>query len=371
MGMVLLRYGEVALKGANRRIFVRHLRRNIRDCLRVNGIEGQVEAVHQRLYVYTDQVEQALAPLSRIFGLTSLSPVDQVACDIEAIVAACLRAAEKAGIGPATTFRVRARRSDKTFPYTSPEINRLAAEAICRRLDGKVDLSNRADVTIGVEVSHLHALVFGHSLPAPGGLPLGTGGRVVALLSGGIDSPVAAWLMAKRGCNVIPVHFCQSEIEEAKVRDNIEVLASYSYGWRLRPLYESHQQTIGPALAKLDQLGFQRWGCLFCKRALLQRAVEIAREYGAIALVMGDSLGQVASQTLSNLAVISHGIDMPILRPLIGLDKGEIIDLARSIGTFDISTREAAPCPYLPSHPVTRGTVDKLLAIEEQMALLG
>jgi thiamine biosynthesis protein ThiI len=202
-------------------------------------------------------------------------------------------------------------------------------------------------------------------------MPVGVEGRVVALISGGIDSPVAAWMMMKRGCSVIPLHFSSGPGEEGKALDNIAQLARHSYGWDLRPTVLSHADTVGPIAAKLRALGEERWTCVFCKRALLLRACELAEQMGASAVVMGDSLGQVASQTLANMEVISYGIPKPILRPLIGLDKTEITRLARQIGTFDISTRSEGHCAYLPDRPLTRGTVEGLRALLEQMERLG
>ncbi len=367
MGLILLRYGELALKGRNRKDFVRRLRGNVRACLKLNGIDGQVVSQGQRVTVETDRVEEALAPLSRVFGLVSLSPVAEVARDIDAIIAGCLDQAKRAGVNPDVSFRVRARRSDKTFPYISPEIGRLAAEAILPITGGKIDLSKNADITIGVEVSRERALIFGRVVPAPGGLPIGVGGRVVALISGGIDSPVATWMLMKRGCNVIPVHFYQNETEKRKALDNIQVLADYSYGWTLRPTILDHHEVIGPTLERLHAIGEERWSCIFCKRALVIKACEIADELGAQAIVMGDSLGQVASQTLANIEVVSFGIPKPILRPLIGMDKTEIVDMARRIGTFDNSTREQEGCPFLPDHPITRASVEKLQRIMAEL----
>ena len=367
MGLILLRYGEVALKGANRKIFLKRLRGNVRDCLKRHGIAAEVESIRQRVYVHTDQVEEALEPLSRVFGLVSCSPVAQVTRDMDAILDECLRTARAAGVHDGVSYRVRARRADKTFPLNSPAIDRLAAEAISREMGGRIDLSKAADVTIGVEVAREHALVYGRSIPAPGGMPLGAEGRVVVLMSGGIDSPVAAWLMMKRGCSVIPLHFAQSEGEERKALDNVARLAEWAYGWKMRPIVENHDQVIAPILERLRAVGQERWSCLFCKRAIIRRAIAVAEEHNAQAIVMGDSLGQVASQTLHNLRVVSYGATMPILRPLIGMDKTEIVALARKIGTFDISTRSETSCPYLPTRPATRGTVEKLLEIERAM----
>ncbi len=363
MGLILLRYGELALKGKNRVAFLRRLRRNIRACLKAQGLTGQVTSQGQRVYVETDQVEAALDPLSRVFGLVSLSPVDEVSRNMDAITRACVDQARAADVRPGVSYRVRARRADKTFPVISPDINRICGEAIKTALDGDIDLSKDADVTIGVEVRRERVLVYGHTVDAPGGLPLGVEGRVVALLSGGIDSPVAAWMMMKRGCGVIPLHFSQNETETQKALDNIDILSRYSYGWTLRPTILDHNEAIGPTLERLREIREERWSCLFCKRTLLLRAAELCEEMGAQGIVMGDALGQVASQTLPNLEVISYGISKPIYRPLIGLDKSEIVDLARRIGTFETSTRSEETCPFLPAHPITRGTVEDMLSI--------
>ena len=360
MGLILLRFGEVALKGRNRSALIRLLRHNLRDCLADNSLEGQVVSVGQRIYVRTEQVEQALGPLSRVFGIVSLSPAVQAPHDMQAISAECVRQAQAAGVGPGVSFRVRARRVDKTFPFTSLDINRIAGDAIAEGLRAPVDLSNEAAITIGVEVTVDGALVFGRVIPAPGGLPLGMEGRVVALISGGIDSPVAAWMMMKRGCQVIPLHFSQNEVETAKALDNIALLGQYSYGWTLRPTILDHHEVVGPTVEALREIHEARWNCIFCKRAMLLRACALADELDAHAIVMGDSLGQVASQSLRNLEIISWGATKPILRPLVGLDKSEVMAIARRIGTFDISTREAESCCYVPSNPVTIGTLTKL-----------
>ena len=371
MGLILLRYGEVGLKGKNQSRFVRKLRQNARDCLKKNGIQGSVYSTRSRVYVETDAVDEAIPHLQRVFGFVSLSPVIEVARNIDAIIQECVAQAMRAKVNPAMSFRVRSRRSDKRFPLTSPEIDRLAGEAIVRELGGKVDLSKNADVTIGVEITVDSVLVFGANYPAPGGLPLGIEGRVVALMSGGIDSPVAAWLMMRRGCGIVPLHFSQNEIETAKTMDNIAVLEQYGYGWTMRPEVASHFEVLEPIVKALDEMHERRWTCVFCKRAIVSRACARAQELGAEAVVMGDNLGQVASQTLSNMTLITHGMPVPILRPLIGYDKTEIIDLARCIGTFDISTRAEEPCPFLPPNPATRGRLEVMLEIEARLRAAG
>jgi thiamine biosynthesis protein ThiI len=367
MGLILLRYGEIALKGQNRGFFFRKLRRNVRKCLKANGIKGEVWQEGQRIYLRTDDVEAAVDAVSRVFGIVSLSPVQEVQADLGAISVEAVNAARAAGLDPARSFRVRARRANKSFPYISPDIERYVGAAVVEATNGRVQLKGQVDLEIGVEVQPRRALVFGQTIPGPGGLPLDSQGRVVALLSSGIDSPVAAWLMMKRGCSVIPVHFTVSQAQTDQVMAIVDALNRHAYGWQLRPIILSHEEVLAPTLARLRELRAERWACLFCKRALLARAEEIANEMGAAALVTGDSLGQVASQTLSNMEVISFGIQKPILRPLVGMDKVEIMAIARRIGTYDASVRQSHACPFLPDRPLTQATVAKLRELLRKM----
>jgi len=367
MELILLRYGEIGLKGQNRTYFMRKLRRNVRQCLKANNLAGEVWQEGQRIYLRTEQVPEALEAVQRVFGLVSLSPVEEVPAEMGAITKQAVQTARQAGVGPAKTFCVRARRADKSFPLISPEIERQVGAEIAVATGAKVDLSRNCDVEIGVEVQPSRALVFGAVIPGLGGLPLGSQGRVVALVSSGIDSPVAAWLMMKRGCSVIPLHFSLSRAQTEQVEAIVEVLNQYAYGWRLKPIILSHQETLGPSLTRLRELRQERWTCLFCKRAMLAKAAEIAAQMGAAALVTGDSLGQVASQTLSNLEVISYGIQKPIMRPLIGLDKVEIMDMARRIGSYEASVQDSHACPFLPSRPLTQSSIEKLRKLLSQM----
>jgi thiamine biosynthesis protein ThiI len=249
-------------------------------------------------------------------------------------------------------------------------VERRAGAAVVEATRAPVDLE-APDVEIGVEIQPGQALVFAESVPGPGGLPLGTQGRVVALLSNGIDSPVATWMMMKRGCGVIPLHFSLNPQQTDPIVAIVEALNQHAYGWRLRPIILSHQEILDPVVARLQALHEERWVCLFCKRAMLIRAAEIADEMGASALVTGDSLGQVASQTLSNLEVISYGIPKPILRPLIAMDKTEIVDQARRIGTFEPSIKASHACPFLPDRPLTRARLDKLKVLLDAMEVMG
>jgi thiamine biosynthesis protein ThiI len=367
VGLLLLRYGEIALKGQNRTYFFRKLRRNVRLCLKANGISGEVWQEGQRVYVETEQVEGAIEAVRKVFGLVSLSPVHVVAADLDAVAEEAVAVSLREGVNQNRSFRVKARRSDKSFPHISPEIERHVGAAIGERTGATVDLSSQADAEIGVEIQRGRALVYGQIIAGPGGMPLSSQGRVVALLSSGIDSPVAAWLMMKRGCGVIPVHFSISQAQTEQVKAIVEALNRHAYGWTLEPVILSHDEILGRTLSRLREMRAERWTCLFCKRALLAKAAEIAEDRGASALVTGDSLGQVASQTLSNLEVISYGIEKPILRPLIGFDKTEIMAMARRIGTYDASTKKAHACPFLPDRPLTQASVEKLRGILDQL----
>ena len=372
MGLILVRYGEIALKGKNRPFFTKRLGRNIRACLKKNELQGEVYKEGQRIFVLVEdgEVEKALAALQDVFGIVSLSPVHQVPADIEAIQEEALRLAHRVGLDAQKSFHTAARRADKTFPYISPEINRIVGGQVQATTGAGVDLSDQADLVIGIEVQPGKALVYGQVIPGPGGLPLNTQARVVALMSGGIDSPVAAWMMMRRGCGVIPIHFSQNEVETEKFLDNCQALSRYAYGWDIRPVVVSHAEVFEPTFGKLQRIGAERWACIFCKRALLVSASQIADERGARALITGDNLGQVASQTVENLQAISYGIDKPILRPLIGMNKVQVIRLARRIGTYEVSTRQAESCCYLPPNPITQARMDKLRDILARLEAL-
>jgi len=370
VGLILVRYaGEIGIKGRNRHLFVKRLRRNIRRGIKGRDISGTVWSEGQRIYVEVSdgQTEAALDVLSRVFGIASISPIDRVPSDLEAIRAQARTVAQRIGLQPSMSFRVRTRRADKSFPVISPEVNRLVGSTVWEATQAHVDLSDNADVTIGIEIRPEGSMVYGQVIPGPGGMPLGSQGRVFVLLSGGIDSPVAAWLMMKRGCGIIPIHFAQNEVEKEKALENCRVLSEWSYGWQIKPIVLDHHEALGPVADRLYELGQERWTCLFCKRTMIAKAAELAPRYHVQALIMGDSLGQVASQTLNNMVAISYQAQMPILRPLIAHDKAEIMQLARKIGTYDVSTHEAETCSFVPHHPITNANLEQLTDLLEQI----
>lgn len=368
MGLILTRYGEIGVKGKNKAWFIKILRRNIKECLTRQGIEAQVRKRGQRVYIETDRVGAALKALSYVFGVTSYSPVSEVEADIDIIKDEALRLSRAAVLNATKSFRIRAKRVTKDFYLTSPEIGRVVGGHVKSATDAEVDLSDAADVTVYIEMIRDKALLYTQKIEGAAGLPLATEGKVVALLSGGIDSPVAAWLMMKRGCEVVPLHFRQNKLEHSKFLDNCWILSRYACGSKIEPLVIAHEEVFGETYRRLQDIGAERWACIFCKRAFLQKASEVAEEVGASGIVTGDSLGQVASQTLENLELISYGIPKPILRPLIGLDKAEIVAMAKRIGSFDVSTRDSQVCQYLPPNPITRGDLSKFKVIMKTLS---
>jgi len=367
-GLVVARFGEIALKGRNRPRFTEQLRLNIAERLRTCGIAAQVEKVEQRFYVHTADPESAAEALTRVFGVTSVSPAMRAPRDIASIQQVALSELVRGGFSERSSLRVEARRTYKDFPLTSPEINQVVGAFLHGALGGRVDLSKAADFTVGIEIMRDHALVYARSLAGAGGMPVPLSGRVVCLMSGGLDSPVAAWMMMKRGCAIIPLHLAQSEESKERFLALCEVLQQWSQGWRLRPIVLSHAEIMGDIRQRLLENNAGRWTCLFCKRAMLRAASEIAGRYKGQGIVLGDSLGQVASQTLESMRIISSGCELPIYRPLIGLDKVEVMALARKAGTYELSARHSAACPYLPENPVTQASFAKFQAL---LPLLG
>ncbi|WP_297093483.1 hypothetical protein [Thermococcus sp.] len=193
--------------------------------------------------------------------------------------------------------------------------------------------------------------------------------KAVALLSSGIDSPVAIYLMLRKGFEVTPVHFRQSGKKESKVLELCEILSKY--GKLNGPVIVDAYEEQASVFSRLVEIGKAKWTCLFCKWTMLRKACRVGHEIGAKAIVTGDSLGQVASQTLDNLLIISTASDLPVLRPLIGMDKEEIVRIAREIGTFEISVEPEEPCPFVPKHPVIRGSLGEFRRIRERLEAEG
>ncbi len=354
MMQFILRYGELFLKGGNRPFFERCLVDGVRRVVRSLG--GRVQRLHGRVVVeISDEHEvEVRERLAHVFGLMSFSRVTLVEPEIEALCVAAVAEAQGAlqdweGEGP-RTFKVETRRSDKRFPMKSPDISRQVGTAVGRAIDLPVDLSH-PELRVEVEIGSQRTFVTTRRYPGPGGLPEGSAGPVQLLLSGGIDSPVAGYLLAKRGCILLPTTFesppYTGEDAREKVIDLCGQLARYAGPMRLRIMRFTEVQL------EIQRRCPPRMAVVLYRRMMLRAAQRAAQMEGALAVATGDSLGQVASQTLENLSTISEVATLPILRPLVTFDKAETITLAGRIGTFDISIRPHVDCCslFVPDHP--------------------
>ncbi len=364
----LIHYHEISLKGGNRPLFLRRLQENIRRATADLQPARLVQHPGRIVLDLTDHPnpEAVRDRLSRVSGIANVALAERTGSALDALKAAVERAIAGRSF---RSFRISARRAFKTFPMTSVELNRaLGAHLLGLRPDCRVDLEH-AELDVRVEVLPGEAFVYPERRPGAGGLPVGSGGTVAALLSGGIDSPVAAWRMMKRGCRVVFVHFHSVPYlpgtSQAKARELVARLTEWQYFSRLFlvPFGEIQREVVlaVPPPARM----------MVYRRLMVRIAERLARQVGAIALVTGDSLGQVASQTLDNLACVDGAATLPILRPLVGMDKLEITAQAEALGTFEISIEPDADCCtlFVPRHPGTRMSREEAAALERRLDL--
>jgi thiamine biosynthesis protein ThiI len=367
MKSIIVHYQEIALKGNNRPWFIARLVRNLReatsdlDVRSVRVLMGRIELV---LGPDTGW-ETARERVARVFGVGNFAKAGRAALDVDAIANAILQ-----DLGPENprSFRVSARRADKRFPLTSPQIEFEVGGRIKEARGWHVDLSH-PELTIFVEALTTEAFYAFGKEKGPGGLPVGVSGRVACLLSGGIDSPVAAWRIMHRGCRVIFVHFHSypilSRASQEKARELVRLLTRFQFHSRLVlvPFGEIQQRVVLSVAPPLRVVIY--------RRLMMRIAQAVARTNRAQALVTGEVVGQVASQTLENLSVINDVAEMPVLRPLIGSDKEEITDEARRLGTYPISIIPDQDCCTLftPRHPVTKARRSDVAAAEAAFSL--
>ncbi len=368
--LYVIHYGELSLKGKNRPLFVKQLARNLerafhglggeREC-EIRVLAGRILAIVPETVSHADVVER----LSRVFGVSNFARCLHAPHDMEAIKDVVSEALHGRQFG---SFRIAARRAFKQLPFGSREMNYALGSHVMETHDTTVSL-NHPELTVHVELIPRQTLIYLDKLPGAGGLPNGVSGRLTVLLSGGLDSPVAAHRMMKRGCRVDFIHFHSYPFLDRTSQDKAQALArlltryQYHATLFLVPFGEIQQHITGVAPPP-DRVVLYR-------RCMLRIAEAIARQRDAQALVTGESLGQVASQTLYNLQVIEAAATLPVLRPLIGMDKTEIIAEARSIGTFDTSTLPDQDCCtlFVPRHPSTRAQPDRIEASEGKLDL--
>jgi len=363
---LLVRYGEISLKGNNRPYFENRLLANMRQALA--GLPPRrMQKTFGRVFVeLQDDLEAVSRRLQRVFGIVSMSPVVAATLDMEAIASAALAVLNDT---PGETFKVQAQRPNKQFPLTSPEVNRELGDYLLSHSQGqRVDV-HHPDRRIHVEIREEGAYVYSRTIPGPGGLPVGVTGRGLLLISGGIDSPVAGYMGLKRGLELTGLHFYSfpftSERSKEKVIDLCRVLAGFGGTFRLVVAPFTNIQKA------IRQNCPQEFYVTIMRRMMFRIAQAVAAREEALALVTGESLGQVASQTLHSMVVINKVVDLPVLRPLVAWDKNEIIEVSRRMGTYEISIRPYDDCCtlFVPRHPATRPALTRVEAAEKKLAI--
>ncbi|KKC29413.1 tRNA uracil 4-sulfurtransferase ThiI [Caldanaerobacter subterraneus KAk] len=361
--VLLIKYGELALKGENRSFFENTLVKNIKYALKdFDGVK--VEKTHGRIYVECEKdVEEAIERLKKVFGIVGITRAKEADLDLEEIFKAAVDLMKS---HQGKTFKVETKRPNKAFPYNSMDVSRRVGAAVLKNVKNmKVDVHN-PDVLLNVEIRE-KAFLYAGVIEGAGGLPLGTNGKATVLLSGGIDSPVAAWMMMKRGVEVEAVYFHSppytSDRAKEKVVDLCKVLSQYGRGMRLHVVHFTDLQL------EIYEKCPARLTTIIMRRMMMKIAEKIAQQNGSLALITGESLGQVASQTIESLYVTNSSVSLPVFRPLIGMDKREIIDIAQKIGTYEISIRPYEDCCtiFVPKHPATKPKLEKVLEAEEKM----
>lgn len=368
--IILVRYGEIILKGLNRPVFEDKLVNNIKKT--ISGI-GKVTLIKSQGRIYIEPVEEgydfdaAVDKVIRVFGVVSVSRVWKIKSEFEVMKEYALKmvqtlVAEK-GL---KTFKVESRRGNKRFPMESPEISSEMGGHLLENLPSlKVDVKN-PDFILYIEVRE-YTYLYSEKIPAYGGMPLGTNGKAILLLSGGIDSPVAGWMMAKRGVELEAIHFYSypytSERAKEKVIELTKILASYCYQLKL------HVVPFTEIQLEINEKCPEDQATIIMRRVMMTMAEKLANSVGAQALVTGESMGQVASQTMQSLAVTNAAVNMPVFRPLIGMDKNEVIEIARKINTFETSILPYEDCctVFVAKHPKTRPQLEKILLSESKM----
>ncbi|ODM25098.1 tRNA uracil 4-sulfurtransferase ThiI [Acetivibrio mesophilus] len=368
--VILVRYGEILLKGLNRPVFENKLISNIKRAIHKLGKVSIIKS-QARIYIEPEEenydFDEALSLLSKVFGIVSVSPVWKIDSSFESIKEYSLRMVKdlikREGY---KTFKVETKRGNKRFPMDSPEISReLGGHILSNVPELSVDVK-KPDFILYVEVREF-TYIYSEIIPAVCGMPIGSNGKSMLLLSGGIDSPVAGWMIAKRGVEIEAVHFYSypytSERAKEKVIELAKILASYCYKINLHIVPFTDIQLEINEKCPHEEL------TIIMRRVMMQIAEMIAKKTGALALVTGESVGQVASQTIESLAVTNAVVSLPVFRPLIGMDKNEVIDIARKIGTFETSILPYEDCctVFVAKHPSTKPKLDKILLSESKL----
>ncbi len=368
---IIVRFGgEIGIKSEwTRRSYEKLLLKNMRKSFKHHGVAPETIIQRRgRIYIITEDSKEATLPLKQVFGISSFSPAIRTSSNMKSMLqsAVCLASSK---FNKGATFAVRCHRVG-TQSYSSMDVCREVGSQVLESLDDRglrVDLTS-PQYTLGIEVRESDAYIFADTLQGGGGFPVGSQPRAIALLSGGIDSPVACWLTMKRGCPITPVYLDNAPLtDEATKEKALEVakkLFEWSIGFSRRVYVVPHGKNLETFLARAPR----KYICLLCKRIMYRIAERIADIENAEGIVTGEAIGEQASQTLSNLRVLNQAATKyPIHRPLLGFDKDETVELARRIGTFEVSTRKAKGCGAAPSRPATMAKLERITEAEAEL----
>jgi len=357
MKTFIIRYGELWLKGDKVKAnFIHILISNIQTILPKNA---KLSYKDNYLYLTATPTKKLLDNLSKISGITSFSVTDKIDNSIKTLSNKSLQIANSQK--QISTFAIDAKR-DKSYPLKSPQIEATIGEHILKNTSLKVNLKN-PDLTIYLKIQKDTTFIYSNKIKGLGGLPLKTAGKIVSLISHGLDSPVATILLIKRGCQIYPIHFdLDTYAKDNSIKNLFNQIATYSIGSPFEPLIFPYKETL-----KFIQKNFPpSYTCIFCKRGMIKIANLYAKKVNASAISTGDNLGQVASQTLTNLSSITQASSLPILRPLITFDKQETITLSKKYNLYDFSIKDTSPCLFVPKSPKTTSSIDKVLDLEKE-----
>ena len=365
--VILVRYEEIFLKRSNRNVFENRLVKNIKQ--RLDNL-GNIRVTRSQSRIYVESIDEdfdlveAVDRLKKVFGIASVSIVHRIPTDYEVIKASAVGiVADLLSRYDYKTFKVETKRADKSFPLNSPQISAdLGAQILKNFPRLRVDVRN-PDFVFYVEVRE-YTYLYSEIIPSAKGLPTGTGGRATLLLSGGIDSPVAGWMIAKRGVEVDAVYFHSPPYTSERAREKVirlsEILSEWTMGMRLYVVPFTEIQMAIHQKCPVEYL------TIIMRRYMMKIAERIAHNDGSLALITGEAIGQVASQTMESLLVTDSAVNLPVYRPLIGMDKNEVVNLARHIGSYDTSILPYEDCCtlFVARHPATRPSLEKTLDYE-------
>lgn len=367
--ILIVKYGEIGVKGKNRYIFENKLIKNVKNILKPIG-NFSVYKEYGRIYVDLEDYdyEEVIEEVKKVFGIVGVCPAVRAEKDYNKLKEIALQVLEEKIEAGAKTFKVESRRGDKSLPLTSQEMSvDIAGYLVSQVKDTiKVDVRN-PEIKIKCEYRQNHVMVYSDTVPGYGGLPLGTNGRAMSLLSGGIDSPVASWMVAKRGMELECIHFHSypftSEKSQEKVRDLAKILAKYCGRVRLHKVNILEIQKAIGLQCKEEEM------TIISRRFMMKIAQRVAESRSCEALVTGESIGQVASQTIQGLTCTNASVSIPVFRPLIAMDKTEIIEIAQKIGTFETSILPEEDCctVFSPKKPVTKPKLDRIEKSENKL----